>query len=406
MREESGVADRPNVLMVSGEYPPGIGGVGDYTALLAAHLIGSGVGVAVLTHGQRQLRSGALGDERIPVLRGVPRWGFSCWPLVASAARLRGSRIVHLQYQAAAYAMHPAVNLLPAYLRLRLPGVKVVTTFHDLRVPYLFPKAGALRPAAIHTLDRLSHGTVLTNQPDMDALGGDRPPGKGGLPRRWLIPIGSNIDCAPPADFDRTRWRRQVGADTETLLVSYFGFMNDTKGVEYLVQALGLLASRGLRLRLLIVGGETGESDPTNRSYSQQIVRLIRSRRLEDRVYWTGYVAGEQVSAALLSSDICALPFRDGASCRRGSLLAALAHGIPIVTTSPERREPLLVDGDNVVMVERDSPAALADAIERLWLNPELRQRLSAGAESLAKQFLWPEIAARHQEMYETLLAR
>ncbi|HEX2923178.1 MAG TPA: glycosyltransferase family 4 protein, partial [Chloroflexota bacterium] len=181
-------------------------------------------------------------------------------------------------------------------------------------------------------------------------------------------------------------------------------FMNDTKGVEFLVQALGLLLGRGVPLKLLVVGGETGDTDPTNRSYSQRVHRLIQSRHMEDRVYWTGFVSAQQVSAALLSSDVCALPFRDGASVRRGSLLAAILHGLPVVTTFPEKPEPLLVDGENLAMVERDSPKALADTIESLWSDPGAWQRLSDGAAMLAGNFTWQKIAARHMEMYETLL--
>lgn len=403
--EGTPVGDGPSVLMVTGEFPPGQGGVGDYTAILSNHLACSGARVAVLTRGDRGRLGAEADSDEVAVYRSVQGWGFASWPTIASTARATGSQIIHIQYQAAAYSMHPASNLLPGYLRLRLPGIKVVTTFHDLRVPYLFPKAGRLRPAAVRALDRLSHASVLTNQADLASLGG--PTGRGSLRvKRWLIPIGSNIACAPPADFDRQRWRRQIGADDDTLVVSYFGFMNDTKGVEYLIQALGLLAGRGCRLRLLIVGGEAGETDSTNRSYSQQIVRLIKSRRLEDRVYWTGFVSGEQVSAAILSSDVCALPFRDGASARRGSLLAALTHRLPIVTTRPVTPEPLLVDGSNVIMVERDSPTALADAIEFLWLHPDLRNRLSEGAGLLSRQFEWTGIAARHMEMYETVLGR
>ncbi|HEX2988813.1 MAG TPA: glycosyltransferase family 4 protein [Chloroflexota bacterium] len=281
----------------------------------------------------------------------------------------------------------------------------MVTTFHDLRVPYLFPKAGPLRPRALRTMDRFSHASVLTNEPDLADLGGSETQDtKGNYKKRWLIPIGSNVDNAPPPDFDRQVWRRQLDVDDNTLLVSYFGFMNDTKGVEFLVQALGLLLGRGVPLKLLVVGGETGDTDPTNRSYSQRVHRLIQSRHMEDRVYWTGFVSAQQVSAALLSSDICALPFRDGASVRRGSLLAAILHGLPVVTTFPEKPEPLLVDGENLAMVERDSPKALADTIESLWSDPGARQRLSDGAAMLAGNFTWQKIAARHVEMYETLL--
>ncbi len=398
------MTDYPHILMVTGEYPPDQGGVGDYTALLSSSMQEQGARVTVLTRGDHDLSTEDQPSGKVSVLRVMRGWGFTSWPRMASAVARYRPQIVQIQYQAAAYAMHPAVNLLPIYLRRRAPGIKVVTTFHDLRAPYLFPKAGPLRPASLRMMDSSSAATVATNQADLSALGGAGL-GSGGSVKRWLIPIGSNLECTPPADFDRSQWRRQIGATTDTLIVSYFGFMNDSKGVEFLIQALEILAGRGLDWRLLIVGGETGQSDPTNRSYSDRILQLIKSRRLEERVYWTGFVAGEQVSAALLSSDLCALPFRDGASLRRGSLLAALTHGLPVVTTFPEQPDPLLVDGENVALTERDSPSALADAIEQMWLDPDARGRIALGARTLSRQFQWSDIAGRHLELYKTLLS-
>src|SRR5438105_13054936 len=57
----------------------------------------------------------------------------------------RDCAVVHVQYQAAAFGMTLPVHLLPRYFRRRAPGRKVFVTFHDLKVPYLFPKAGRLR---------------------------------------------------------------------------------------------------------------------------------------------------------------------------------------------------------------------------------------------------------------------
>ena len=61
--------------------------------------------------------------------------------------------VVHIQYQSAAYGCIGAVNFLPWRLRLARPG-PALTTFHDLRLPYLFPKAGPLRWQAVLALAR------------------------------------------------------------------------------------------------------------------------------------------------------------------------------------------------------------------------------------------------------------
>ncbi len=396
----------PSILMVTGEYPPALGGVGDYTELLCSHLSALGARVSVLTRAGVDARVAASDAGNVPVLRTIRNWGPGSWGQITSAAAGCHAQVVHIQYQAAAYGMNPGVNTLPAYLRARLPRVKVVTTFHDLRVPYLFPKAGILRGGAIRAMDRLSHATVVTNQTDLVGLQGAASRGRQRSRGRWLIPLGSNVENAPPAEFDRAEWRGRFGADAATLVIAYFGFLNSSKGVDLLIEAVARLRDRGIAVKLLIIGGETGESDPTNRVYADRIRQDIASRHIDPYVHWTGFALPQQVSAYLLSSDLCVLPFRDGVSLRRGSLLAALVHGLAVVTTASERPEPLLRNGENVVMVKREDPLDIADTVEYLWRDEAMRQRLSEGAMTLAAGFQWPDIAARHLELYAALLAR
>jgi len=262
--------------MVTGEYPPSMGGVADYTSLLARQLEQLGTAVTVLAPPLAVENRNAEPSPRegVPVVRVQGSWGLSSWRQVARAAQISESSIVHLQYQAAAYGMHPAMNLLPAYIRLRERQLKAVTTFHDLRVPYIFPKAGPIRRQAILALDRWSHASVVTNHADLDNLEASGKLSDSPSQRRWLIPIGSNVECCPPPEFDRQRYRAGLGVDRDTLLLSYFGFMNQSKGVDSLVEALRILVERGIDTRLLVVGGEEGTSDPTNHAYSRQVEEL------------------------------------------------------------------------------------------------------------------------------------
>jgi glycosyltransferase involved in cell wall biosynthesis len=124
---------------------------------------------------------------------------------------------------------------------------------------------------------------------------------------------------------------------------------------------------------------------------------------LGQRVHWTGYTPPEEVSANLLAADVVVLPYRDGASFRRGSFMAALAHGRPIVSTHPPVHLPELRDGENVLLVPPDDPDAVAAAMARLATNPALRQRLGEGAEALAREFTWDRIAIRTAELFGRL---
>ncbi len=332
----------------------------------------------------------------------VARWNWGSWGHVMETVRTLKSDILHIEYQTAGYGMHPAINLLPLRLRLMKQQPRVVVTFHDLRVPYLFPKAGIVRKWVTLALARWSDAVIATNIEDYQSL--SKSLAGHSRPSLHLIPIGSNIQPRPPADYDRATWRHNLGVDDE-LLLCYFGFLNESKGGETLFRALAELVRRGRRVKLLMIGGQVGDSDPTNVAYAQHIRVLSTELGLQDRVLWTGYTDAQQVAANLLAADICVLPYRDGASYRRGSFMAALAHGLPIISTQPEAHIDTLVGGENILLVPADDPPATAAAIEQLASAPELRARLARGALELAQAFTWNAIAAQTARVYGELLA-
>ncbi|MEA3459967.1 MAG: glycosyltransferase, partial [Chloroflexota bacterium] len=329
----------------------------------------------------------------------IERWGWSSWRRIINLLGQLQPDVVNIQYQAAAYRMHPAINFLPLRLRVGTAARPyIVTTFHDLKVPYLFPKAGPIRWWVNLALARSSDAVIVTNKEDSIKL---KPYN---LSTPCLIPIGSNIAPRLPFGYDRDAWRARWGVGPNDLLLSYFGFLNESKGGETLVRALDRLVRGGYNARLLMVGGKVGSSDPTNVAYLRRVERLIEELGLVDRMLWTGYTPQDEVSANLLASDICVLPYRDGASFRRGSFIAALAHGLPIVSTRPQVDLAELRNGENILLVPPDAPTALAGAIARLAEDPKLRRRLGEGAARLAQNFSWEGIAKKTLALYDRIV--
>ncbi len=427
------------ITLLSAEYPPHPGGVGDYTRRLGQSLVRRGHALFVLTVYDRRSTIYDLSQrhEQVETFDRRADWGWGCWESVIAALDRLRPEVLHIQYQTGAYGMHPAINLLPWRLR-HLPGrPPVAVTAHDLLPPYLFPKAGPLRRWVTRRLLADADAAILTNAEDYAQILRKRGSLRGLPPQTplstrsqspisnlqspLLIPIGSNIPAAPPDAYDRVAWRAALGAGAEDRLIAYFGLIGRSKGLDIVIRALAGLPPS---FRLLVVGGAA--TAPEDRAYAAEVQRLVDQLDLGRRVTITGHCPEAEVSAHLLAADLAALPFADGASFRRGSLLAVLAHGLPTITTFPttdhrppttdHRRRggegerssslgmvPQLVDGDQVVLVPPNDVAALALAIERLAGDAALRGRLGASGRALAARFSWETIAEQHEALYETL---
>lgn len=347
------------IRFVSGEYPPDVGGVGDYTANLRRALAEKGCQSTVLS-----------------------RRDVGCWNARGIFDVIRSSPtdgILHIQYQAAAFDLLGDICLVPLLLRRLRPHVHTVTTFHDVRVPYLFPRAGRLRQAAVRLLARTSRAVIAAERDDLRNLGRSD----------FLIPIGSNVRNAPPDGYNRDAFRFSLGLGPADLAIVYFGLLNASKGLDLLLSTVERLP----RAKLLLLGGEVGASDPTDHFTAGRIRARIEA--LGGRVIRTGWLAQPELSAHLLAGDVALLPYVDGASARRGSLLACAEHGLPIVSTRPASPEVAPFIG----ALEPDA-SILAAAILRTAEDPG---RLRAAARTLAEHVSWPRIADAHIRVYNQL---
>ncbi|MFV9503639.1 MAG: glycosyltransferase family 4 protein [Oscillochloridaceae bacterium umkhey_bin13] len=383
------------VLFLTGEYPPDPGGVGAYTRCLTEALRAQGAAAAVLTMrtGQLVLLRGddLQGEVCAPTHRNLD-WSPRCWSALIKVLHDVRPSWLHIQYQTGAYAMQPGINLLPWRLRGLAERPRMAVTFHDLLVPYLFPKAGPLRRWVNRRLASDCDAVVATNRADQNGLRQLAPRG----PTPHLIPIGSNIAPTPPPGYERRAWRLDQGVAPNELLVAYFGLLATSKGVDVLVEALAQLERPW---RLVLIGGAA--TAPEDRAYAAQVQARISALGLQARLIIPGHLPDDLVSAHLLAADCVALPFRDGASFRRGSLLAALAHGCPVVTTTPADPTDATVLEPATLLVPPGDPLRLAAALTELAANPTQRHHLGQAGMRLAAAYTWPAIATSHRQMYQ-----
>lgn len=365
------------------------GGIGAYTRILAHQYIQQGHQVFIYADHRAEETYPAINLQ--PVVR---RWNIKTLWDIRVWAEQNQLNIINLQFETAAYQMSGWIHALPH----ALPNIPLVTTFHDLLTPYLFPKAGALRTWVVQHLAKQSTGVIVTNHEDYQRLEQ--------LPQIELIPIGSNIPDTLPFDYEREAWRKRSNAKSDDFLIAYFGFMNQSKGVDTLLKDTAELIQAGYPLKLVLIGDRVGTSDSANQAYADQIDRLITEFNLEPFITWTGFVDEAEVGAYLQSADAVALPFTDGASYRRGTLMAAIQHNRPIITTAPKVDIPLFIDGENMLFGMHNplSDITIAPCIQALYNNPEQASRLTAGTKALSQHFQWDSITQQTLDFFQKII--
>jgi glycosyltransferase involved in cell wall biosynthesis len=378
------------VLVVCPTYPPNDVpcGVGDFTGVLAAHLVARGAAVTVAA----STRYAGPATGGVSVVRIAERWDQQGVGRLVALARRERPDVINVQYTPELYGRGPWLKALPAWLALRR-GPAVVVTAHTLVGGY--PSARWLAPLLLAPARR-----IIAPSPEVARLIARRMP----MFRARLreIPIGANIPVGPgPRDVVRARVRAGLGLLPDAPLIAHFGFVYPGKGIETLLGAARRLRERGVPFTLVMVGGGWPGAD----AYPAALQASAQANGLGEAVRWQGHVDAAAVDALLTAADAGAFPYDDGIAARRGTLIAALTHGLATVSTQAVEPDARFRDGDNVLLVPPRDEAALADALARVLASPSLRAALGAGAAKLAPEFSWDGIADATLAVYREAMA-
>jgi len=178
--------------------------------------------------------------------------------------------------------------------------------------------------------------------------------------------------------------------------IAFVGRMIAQKGVDALIAASNMLVARGVDHRLRLVGAP----DAGNASaYSEAQLAAMTA---PPQIIWRG--AETDIGAIWRDAAIAVLP-----SWREGlpkSLLEAAACARPIVATDVPGCREIVRDGENGFLTPLHDVAALADALERLVRDPDLRARMGAASRRLVESDLSADaVGAATVALYDSLVA-
>jgi glycosyltransferase involved in cell wall biosynthesis len=300
------------------------------------------------------------------------------------------SRVVFVQYTALAWSRRGFPWRLPQVLRiLHAAGARCVVVFHDAG-PYPGRRFAdrVRRLCQVHLMRcawRRSHGVILTVPPEI--LTWRRP----ASPVPIFMPVGANLP-APASFHDAAR------VASSPLTVAVYGVTGGAhlqREVADIALAVNRVASRVSELRLVVFG--RGAQDAR-----APLEGAIDQSRAELEV--KGLLPSQEVARTLEAADVL-LFVRGHISTRRGSAIAGIVCGLPVVAyAGPETAAPITDAG--VLLVSLGDREALAQTLERVLTNDELRASLAKRSQHAAAQvFSWQAIAARYAELIREMTA-
>jgi len=196
---------------------------------------------------------------------------------------------------------------------------------------------------------------------------------------RFFIAHSGVDQPQPGVALARDEWRRKLDLKPDEVVALFVGSEFKRKGLDALIEAMGVLGQRAPRL--VIVGGQ----DRT--AYEAR----ARELQINDRIIWAGRVSNVNDYYAL--ADIFVLPTLSDPSPL--APLEAMAHGCAAVVSGRRYTgaAELIKNNEAIVLEDPKDAAELARAIERL-LDPVFRRELAGKGQNLTRELSWDRTAA------------
>ena len=220
-----------------------------------------------------------------------------------------------------------------------------------------------------------------------------------------IIPCGVDPEVFHP--IRQADARRELGRDECERMVLFVGRIEQIKGIDVLLRAIGILFRAYPELRndlcLLVVGGALDAED--GEAETEKIVelrRLVHEHRLEDTVDFVGSQEQRRLAVFYNAADLCAVP----SLTESFGLVAleAMACGTPVVGTRVGGLQTVIENDVSGMLVPAGDDVALAEAMARMLLDHALRLRLAAGARERAKAYSWHRVGDAIASLYADLM--
>lgn len=248
---------------------------------------------------------------------------FSWRELFFSRPKQNGHRLIHIHWETNIYgskfvfvSLVRMVTRFPALWLLKLRGVKIIWTMHNLYAhDYPHPRIDALgRFFMWHLVDTVTIQQEKITQKEIAHRSS---------PRIVFIQHPNFVGVFGPLwEGDREGFRNKLGIRPEEKVLLAVGSVRPYKELPALIDAVSEAYAKGAKVRLLIAGKASKE-------YGDTIIQKAGNNPAV--ILQLGFVEMKDMSSLLALSDYSILYYGDS-SLNSGPLILSLSYGVPVIT--------------------------------------------------------------------------
>jgi phosphatidylinositol alpha-1,6-mannosyltransferase len=355
-REGAAAPDRPRVLLITPDYPPGAGGI----QLMASRLVGSFRSVAPGVVTRAPVQGTTVGE---PHVVRVPRRGSQLVSVLALNAA--AVRIARRHRPDLVLSMHLVCLPAVAVLR-RLLSAPTVQFLHGQEVTH--------RPRLARTAIDAAELTVCVSEHTRGLASG-----LGGKADR-LVVIPPGVDVPP---------RFSVAKQPRPTIVTVARLADRYKGHDVMLEAVARLRGHCPDVQWIVIG---------DGRLRRELELRAATLGVQDAVSFRGAVDDAERDEWLRRAHVFAMPSRvpaDGGGEGFGIVyLEAGGHSLPVVAGDAGGARDAVVDGETGLLVDAANPDAVAQALLRLLTDGSLADRMGRAGRRHAERHTWDAAAS------------
>ncbi len=176
------------------------------------------------------------------------------------------------------------------------------------------------------------------------------------------------------SDISREEAKKKIGIYGDIILSA--GRLVPWKGFRMLIKIMPRLSEISQLFRLVIVGDGPDK---------KMLESMVKNLNLERKVYLAGRKSQEELATYLAAADMFVL--NTGYEGFSHQILEAMVAGVPVITTAVGGNKEILRQGENGFMVKYQDEFNLIEAIKSLWQDNELKEEFKKEGKKTAEHF-------------------